>query len=650
MKVLKLSLLFLWISSFALFPCSLFAQNIIQGSKQQLFSPDGNYCFTFYQRLLGKGNSRMYYTLTYKGKTVVCESRLGLEIKNGLFESALAITEDTCTFWCENLKMTGIDRHSKDMFWKPVYGERDSVRNHYNELILHFKKGEDASSSKDYYDKRRFYYMDIVVRAYNEGIALKYHFPETTNGLFLHITGEHTSFTFPANTKAYYEKWAQGPYSLLPLVNWPSESERPLLLLLPNRLYVALTEAKMIDFVRGKFKLSERIPSSVQVSLYSSADVITPFDTPWRVIMAAENPVSLINHKDLILNLNDSCKIKDTSFIKPGKAFRVSQLDQISALKAVDFAASRGMQYIHLDAGWYGPEMKVEANALNTAPNRDLNILALCKYAASKGIGLWLYVNQRALSSQLDSILPLYQKWGVKGIKFGFVQVGNQMWTKWLHEAVRKCARYRLMLDIHDEYRPTGYSRTYPNLLTQEGVRGNEEMPDADHNTLLPFTRFLAGPADYTLCYFNNRIKNTHAHQLAMAVVYYSPLQFLFWYDKPDDYKDESELEFWKDIPTVWDDSKALDGIPGEYIIQARRSGDTWFVGAITNRESRDIVIKTAAFLEKGVRYRVDVYQDDPKLTTRTKVASSSMRIKAGKTMCFHLQPSGGVALEFNKK
>lgn len=650
MKLLQFALSFLWISCWAIFPFHLSAQDIVRESKQQLLSPDGNYCFTFYQRLSEKDHSQMYYTLTYKGKTVANESELGIEIQNGLFESALGIPEDTCTSWCENLKMTGTERHTEDTSWKTVYGERDSVRNHYNELILHFKKGGGSSSSKDYYDKRKFYYMDIVVRAYDEGVALKYHFPETANGLFLHITDERTSFSFPEGTKAYYEKWAQGPYTLLPLKKWPGESERPLLLLLPNGLDVALTEAKMVNFVRGKFKLSDRKTSSVQISLYSSADVITPFDTPWRVIMVAEKPVSLINHKDIILNLNDPCKIKDTSFIKPGKAFRVSKLDQKSALQAVDFAASRGIQYIHLDAGWYGSEMKVKASALKSALNRNLNIPVLCRYAASKGIGVWLYVNQRALSSQLDSILPLYKKWGVKGIKFGFVQVGNQMWTTWLHDAVRKCARYHLMVDIHDEYRPTGYSRTYPNLLTQEGVRGNEEMPDADHNTLLPFTRFLAGPADYTLCYFNHRIKNTYAHQLAMAVVYYSPLQFLFWYDKPADYNGEAELKFWKDIPTVWDDSKALAGIPGDYIVQARRSGDTWFVGAMTNTKARGISVRTAEFLKKGVCYRVEVYQDDPKLNTRSKVACSSMRIKGGKVIRFRLQPSGGAALEFHKE
>ena len=191
-----------------------------------------------------------------------------------------------------------------------------------------------------------------------------------------------------------------------------------------------------------------------------------------------------------------------------------------------------------------------------------------------------VYVNQRALVQQLDSLLPLYKKWGLKGIKFGFVQIGNQHWSTWLHDAVRKCAEYEMMVDIHDEYRPTGFSRTYPNLMTQEGIRGNEEMPDATHNTILPYTRFLAGAGDYTLCYFNSRVKNTKAHQLAMAAVYYSPLQFMFWYDNPAMYKGEEELEFWKAIPTVWDESRALDGEIGEYIVQARRSGKEWFVGA----------------------------------------------------------------------
>ena len=277
---------------------------------------------------------------------------------------------------------------------------------------------------------------------------------------------------------------------------------------------------------------------------------------------------------------------------------------------------------------------------------KDLDIPALCKYAASKGIGVWLYVNQRALYQQIDTLLPLYKSWGVKGIKFGFVQVGNQQWTTWLHDAVRKCARYGMMVDIHDEYRPTGFSRTYPNLMTQEGIGGNEEFPDASHNVTLPFTRFIAGPADYTLCYFDRRIKTTHAHQLAMAVVYYSPIQFMYWYDKPVLYGGEKELELWKIIPTVWDETQALQGEPGQYIVTARRSGSNWYLGAMTNTQKRHITIKTD-FLEKGKIYMMSLYQDDPSSTSKTKVKCFNQQIRSGHPLNLDLQDSGGAAALF---
>lgn len=632
-------------------PLTAGAQQIVENTQRKVTSPDGKYTFSFYQRSFGKDDKRMYYTLYYNGKQVIKESELGVNIDNRLFESALAIPNDTCKVWTENLTLTKDTLYQHRKSWTPLYGENNTIPDNYNALTLKFKKGEAEEGFNNVggnsYDKRRFYYMDIEVRAYNEGVAFRYHFPEATNGLFLHITGERTSFTFPQGTRAWYENWAQGPYKNVELEKWNGESERPLLLKLPDGLNVALCEARLVDFVRGKYKLNTSKPSTLQVSLYSSADIITPYDTPWRVVMAGEKAVDLINHKDLILNLNDSCKIKNTDFIKPGKAFRCGRLDQRSVLKAVDFAAERGIQYVHLDAGWYGPEMRVESDATHSAANRDLDMPALCKYAASKGIGIWVYVNQRALYNQLDSILPLYRKWGIKGIKFGFVQIGNQQWTTWLHQAVRKCARYGLMVDIHDEYRPTGYSRTYPNLLTQEGIRGNEEMPDADHNTLLPFTRFLAGPADYTLCYYNSRVKNTKAHQLAMAVVYYSPLQFLFWYDGPEAYKGERELKFWKDIPTVWDESKALEGIPGEYIVQARRSGNDWFVGMMTNKSSRNITLDTKNFLTPKKKYSVEIYTDDSTLKTRTKVRTAVRVVKGGDKLAFSLLSSGGAALQF---
>ena len=384
----------------------------------------------------------------------------------------------------------------------------------------------------------------------------------------------------------------------------------------------------------------------IKTSLFGSADLITPYSTPWRVVMAGEKAVDLINHNYIVLNLNTPNELEDVSFIRPGKAFRSSRLDKENIMKSIDFCAEFGMEYVELDAGWYGPEMKVESDASRVAENRDFNMEEICRYAREKGVGVWLYVNQRALWRQLDMILPVYRRWGVSGVKFGFVQIGSQQWTTWLHDAVKKCGEYGLMVDIHDEYRPTGVSRSLPNLLTQEGIRGNEEMPDATHNVTLPFTRFLCGPGDYTLCYFNNRVKCTHGHQLAMAAVYYSPLQFMFWYDLPGAYQGEEELQFWREIPTVFDESIALDGEPGEYIVQARRSGSTWYVGAMTNTEGRKVSISTS-FLPKG-RYQVTLYNDDPTLESRTKVGMKQFTIKSGETIDVVLQASGGAAMRLD--
>ena len=609
-----------------------------------LSSPNSKYQFVFSQK-----DGKLTYRLDYADKQVVEEGELGVNIDNHLVESAMGIPVDTNRVWTKGMEVTGVERRSEDNTWKTVYGEYSQIRDHYNEMTLHLLKGGKHEGSGTAYDKRQQYLLDIIVRAYDEGVAIRYHFPEATNGLFMHITDDLTSFRFAPGAEAYHYAWAQSHANKVKLLKseaaWKEEAERPLTLHLANGLYAAIGEATLTDFVRGKLKL--KADHELQMAMFDSADIITAYDMPWRFIMVGEKAIDLINNKQLVLNLNAPCQIADTSWIKPGKAFRVCRLDMKTCLAGVDFCVDRGLQYIELDAGWYGPEMKMSSSALKVLESRDIDMPKLCAYAKSKGIGVWVYVNQRALYQELDQLLPLYEKWGISGIKFGFVQIGSQEWTTWLHQAVRKCADHHIMVDIHDEYRPTGWSRTYPNLMTQEGIGGNEEMPDAEHNTILPFTRFLCGPADYTPCYFNGRVKNTKAHQLAMPVVYYSPVTFLYWYDLPNAYKGEQELDFWKHCPTVWDESKALQGEIGEFVVQARRSGDDWFVGAMTGLQARDITINTADFLQKGRKYRVEIYNDDPTLNTRTKVASTVQTLKAGKILKLHLQPSGGAALRF---
>lgn len=593
-----------------------------------------------YQLVLNDHNGQLNYILNWNKRQIIRESRLGI-VANQI--------------WYEDLKIEQVTEAECDTVWHPVYGERNTIKDHYNTWSV-------TLGCKNYRDK-----LMIEFRIYNEGIAFRYTFSGTQ---YLKINSENTEFSFPENTKAYFTARAQTPYQHLPLKNWPDESDRPLLLTLSDGTYVCLAEAQVVDYVRTKFKLSETKENTILTSMYGPVEDIAPYSTPWRVIMCAEQPGQILEHNDLLLNLNSPCQIKDTSWIKPGKAMREVTLSTKGFKEVVDFAVKRKLQYVLIDTGWYGLETdkKSDATTATLDPKRnpkidDLNLSEAIAYAKQHGIGVFLYVNQRALQQQLDKILPLYESWGVSGIKFGFVQVGSQVWTKWMHEAVKKCAKHHLMVDIHDEYRPTGFSRTYPNLLTQEGIRGNEEFPDATHNVTLPFTRFVAGAADYTICYYRqdfNRlnaekdeygvprsksIQTTPAHQLALAAIYYSPLQVLYWYDKPSDSKDEPELKFFDDIYTTWDDTKVLQGEVGQFISIARRKGQKWFIGSITNNDARQLPVKLD-FLPDDANYIAEIYTDGGKsIPTRTKVKVSKFRVNNKMTLNFKLQKSGGAAI-----
>lgn len=605
---------------------------------ETLTSPDGKLIFTLTQTADG----RLSYTISRNGETVITRSALGVDIRNSLHESALGVPNDDATNWCDNLRHTATTRTSADTSWANPYGEWSTVRDHYNSMTVSFQKGSEQNKTTNGYVKEKCYYFNIDVRAYNEGIAFRYSFPEASNGLFIHLTAEQTEFAFEPGVKALCASWAQDQYKWKSLTDSDfGEVERPLTLRLPNGLCVSLLEARLVDYARTKFSLKK--DNVLQSSIYSSVDFMTPYSTPWRTVMVGERMTDLINQDYLILNLSDPCQIADLSWVKPGKAFR-TDLTEKAIHESIDFAAARHFQYVLLDARWYGPEMKITSSALSVDSAKDFTIPGIVDYAKGKGIGIWLYVNQRALYHQLDSILPLYEKWGVKGIKFGFVMVGNQHWTTWLHQAIRRCAQHHLLVDIHDEYRPTGYQRTYPNLLTAEGIGGNEEMPTATHNVCLPFTRFLCGPADYTLCYYTSRKKTTHAHQLAMAAVYFSPFQMMYWYDKPSLYHDEPESEFWQQIPTTWDETRALQGEPGEYIVTARRSANQWFIGAMTADTARTITIPLN-LLPKGKKFTAHIYEDDPALHSRTNVKTTTQKVTAKSTITLHLQKAGGAAI-----
>lgn len=337
----------------------------------ELSSPDGKYIVTI---------DGMAYSVAFNGKTIIEPSQLGVDIDNRLFESALGVPRGVHENWCSDLVLESVDSITRrDTTWTPLYGENARIRDHYNELVLHYEKGSDGQGTvSEGYDKRKYYAMDIIVRAYDEGIAFRYHFPETANSLFLHITGERTQFAMPQGTKAWYEEWAQGPYDLRPLSGEWFESERPLLLHLPNGVYVALLEAAMKDYTRGKFRLAK--DNVLQVALYDCADIISPYDTPWRVIMAADRAVDLINHKDLILNLNDSPDALlstplhlggDWGWVSPGKAFRSGKLTKEAIFRSIDYCKEFGFDYVELDAGWYRRVCCTIPKAPMMSPNDD---------------------------------------------------------------------------------------------------------------------------------------------------------------------------------------------------------------------------------------------------------------------------------------
>lgn len=597
-----------------------------------LVSPDGKLVYSFVLTKEGAPE----YSITYQQKPFIHSSALGF------------------TGWEKGFLLSNVAASKKDTVWKPVYGERNRVRDHYEQLIITLLLNNNERSK-----------LQIQVRAYNAGIAFRYVFPAHPQGrMDISIKNELTEFAIPAGAKAWFANRAQSPYSLLPLNNWPDEAERPLVLQLADGRYACLAEAALVDYCRTKFSLDPQNVNTIRCMMNGDVELTTPFATPWRVVMAAEKPGDLLANNDLLLNLNLPSEISNTSWIKPGKVIREVTLTTVGAKACINFAARHNLQYIEFDAGWYGHEYDDASSALavNIDPSRSpgpLELQEVINYGKSKGIGVILYVNQRALSKQLDTILPLFKSWGVKGIKFGFVNVGSQQNTSWLHEAVKKAADYHLMVDIHDEYRPTGYSRTYPNLLTQEGIRGDEESPDNHQVLATIFTRMIAGAGDQTNCYFAPRVDKmgSHASQMSKAICIYSPWQFLYWYDRPDGspiqkggagstasvIKEIPDLSFYDALPTVWDDTKVIEGKIGEFGTIARRYRDNWYVGSLTS-EARNLILPLD-FLDKSKQYEATIYSDDPSLPTLTKVAVTKMKVNASSVLKMQLMRMNGLAI-----
>lgn len=606
----------------------------------ELKSPDGRIVVQLDLQPSG-AKSPLRYRVTVDGEPLIADSGINF------------VRSDNVVIG-ERLKFVSKgDVQAHDDVWKPVYGERAVIRDHYN------------GQSFQFYDEGAKLPLTIEFRCYDSGVAFRSTLGDAGAKQPLTIKEERSEFRFAGDYPAWRTTSAQGEYDKVPLSKLGSNVERPLTVEAGDQRYAAVAEAQLVDYAAMRLRAAGDGQPTVISQLRSQVTSPTPLTTPWRVVMIGDSPGALLESDDLILNLNEPCAIADTSWIKPGKVIREISLTTEGAKTCVDFAAANNFQYVEFDAGWYGHEYDdaSDATTVTLDPKRSagpLDLLDVIKYARERNIGILVYVNRRALEKQLDEILPLYKQWGIAGVKYGFVNVGSQEWTAWLHDAVRKAADHQLMVDIHDEYRPVGYSRTYPNLMTQEGVRGDEATPSTSLAVTTLFTRNLAGAADHTICYFDGRVKKnwSHGQQLAKAVCTYSPWQFMYWYDTPltsaQDGKtsrnrivDLPELEFYKQVPTVWDETRVIDGKIGEYAVIARRSGDDWYIGAINANQQREFSFPLD-FLAADQTYQARRYRDDPTIDTATKVRVEEEPVNSESELILTLAPNGGEAIRIS--
>jgi len=612
--------------------------------RETVQSPDGNVEVSFQ---LGKGmilylqaDNCPLYSIRYKGYEVIEPSQLGLRFAGA--------PELSCNF--EIVDVAKCDHAAE---WKPVWGERDVIPDNYAEMTVTLK--ETIMPHR---------LLQVTFRACNEGAALRYTVPEQEGFDKFSITEDLTYFTFEPGTRGVASYAIEGEYSFVPVEEIAAGCDWPLTVQYPNGMVTCITQANVYDFARLQFapdtaysghpdRFPEMKDGHPRLISMRNGDSFgeAPFTTPWHAFIVGDRPADLVERNYLVPNLCPPCAIEDTSWIVPGTAMR-SDLSTPAGLETIDFAAEMGMKYVLFCWGWYGVADFDASDARIPNPchpswgdpipdHPGFDLPKIIEHGKSKGIGIWLYVNRQALERQLDAILPLYREWGVAGIKPGFVSVREQGWQKWNVDMYKAAAEHHLMVDIHDEYRPCGLCRTYPNLMTVEGIRGQENGTNARHSCTLPFARFTAGHADYTPSYHYDRDSVRCSHRLALPIIFFSPVQHMFWHMPPGKLQGLPELKLWKDMPTVWDETRCIHGEIGEYVSIARRSGREWYVGSITGDEGRTLEIPLA-FLEPGVTYTAEIYPDACNDATRTSVVCEQQTVDAGTVIEAKMPALGG--------
>ena len=576
--------------------------------------------------------------LSEKGDKVVDVKTLQLDLEEDILAGNWLVTDQA--------------RKTVNQTWQPVYGERSLVTDRYNELELSLQSDENQKE------------MTLFVRLYDEGLAFRYAF-DTLDFWNCTLTAEKTQFLFNRDCDTWVTGMAQGAYSKTKLTALQGVADRPQVIQVNDRRFVAIGEAALVDYSRMKLGKSEE-GIGVQSVLSGKVNLdLAGYRSPWRYVMVTCHPGQLVQNNDFVLNLNEPNQIQNTSWIKPGEVLREVTLTTAGSLAAIDFAAENNIAYVEFDAGWYGAEEDTlsDATTVTVDPARSkgpLDLQKVIEYADTKNVGIIVYVNKKALHKQLDVILPLYKKWGIKGIKFGFVNVGDQYATAWLHQAIRKAAKYELMVDVHDEYRPTGYSRTYPNLITQEGIRGDEESPALYQTVYTLYNRMICGAGDYTNCFFAERVTEKmggRAAQLAKRIAIYSPWQFIFWYDRPykaparaggagsveSVIKTDAITDFYCSIPTTWDDTRFYEGDMDSYAVVARRSASDWYVSILNAGDKRQVTLPLD-MLKSQSRYKATLYYQAPG-KKKDVVSVKEIKLNAQEKLTLDIEGNSGCVL-----
>jgi len=541
--------------------------------------------------------------------------------------------------------------------WAGPYGVRKVSTDDCQELTARFR--DPATGLR----------FEVVLRAYDAGVAVRYVLRSAVR-----LAGEQTGFRFPTGSRIFASR-DEGEYQVgevadlapVPHPDLTASSDRgpladlPVLVELPHRAHLLVAEADRLDYPRAMLRNAARETGGLAVHLMtfpgratgysgpgdtppeSSFQVAAGQATPWRLLIAADAPAQLLERADLVPTLATPNRLGDVSWIRPGRAYRIRTYTTGGGLEAVDFAVRRRLEYVEFDAHWYGDGTDASDA---TRPIPAIDIRKIIDYGRARGVGMILYVDRVPAMRQLPAIVETYRRWGVAGIKFGFVWEGRASDNAFIYDLVKRCGEHRLLVNLHDNLRPAGLERTLPNYVALEGVRGNEQFPTARHNVTLPFVRAVAGPIDYTICYAHERNRTTGAHQLAMAVVYYNPLTFLYWYDKPEKYdRGFPELAWFDECPTTWDETVGLAGAVGEFVVVARRSGRRWFLGAMTDETAR--ALKAPLAFLGGGRWRARVFADgppgaEPRLTP---VEMTARTVTAADVLELQLRPSGGQAV-----